>query len=340
MFSLFRQDIAIDLGTANILAYVRGRGIVLDEPSVVAIIESQGRQRVLAVGHEAKRMLGRTPGSVRAIRPMRDGVIADFEVAGELIKSVIHKVSGRRRISSPRVVISVPSGATPVERRAIREAAESAGAGVVYLIDEPMAAALGAGCPVAEPVGSMIVDIGGGTTEVALISLGGIVIARSLKVAGDAMDDAIKVWLRRVHNLMIGEEMAERVKLEIGSAWPPDDGDGRTMEVRGREVVKGVPISITVSERDIATALAEQVGAIVDVIRTTLEEAPPELAADLVDRGIMLAGGGALLRNLDVVVRGATGLPVFTAEEPLTSVVRGAGLALEEFRRFSSVFAE
>ena len=186
----------------------------------------------------------------------------------------------------------------------------------------------------------MIVDIGGGTTEVALISLGGIVIARSLKVAGDAMDDAIKVWLRRVHNLMIGEEMAERVKLEIGSAWPPDDGDGRTMEVRGREVVKGVPISITVSERDIATALAEQVGAIVDVIRTTLEEAPPELAADLVDRGIMLAGGGALLRNLDVVVRGATGLPVFTAEEPLTSVVRGAGLALEEFRRFSSVFAE
>jgi rod shape-determining protein MreB len=340
VYSPFRQDIAIDLGTANILAYVRGRGIVLDEPSVVAIIESQGRQRVLAVGHEAKRMLGRTPGSVRAIRPMRDGVIADFEVAEELIKSVIRNVSGRRRFAKPRIVISVPSGATPVERRAIREAAESAGAGTIYLIDEPMAAALGAGCPVAEPVGSMIVDIGGGTTEVALISLGGIVIARSLKVAGDAMDDAIKVWLRRVHNLMIGDEMAERVKLGIGSAWPPDDGAGRTMEVRGREVVKGVPMSINVSERDIAAALAEQVGAIVDVIRTTLEQVPPELGADLVDRGIVLTGGGALLGNLDAVIRGATGLPVFVAEEPLTSVVRGAGLALEEFVRFSTVFAE
>jgi rod shape-determining protein MreB len=333
MFGIVSQDIAIDLGTANILAYARGRGIVLDEPSVVAITEHQGRRRILAVGQEAKRMVGRTPGNVRAIRPLRDGVIADFEVAEELIKYVTHKVHRRKRFFSPRVVVSVPSGATPVERRAIREAATAAGASKVYLIDEPMAAAIGAGCPVSDPVGSMIVDIGGGTTEVAVISLGGVVLSRSLRVAGDAMDESIQAYLRRAHNLLVGEETAERIKLEIGSAWPWDNGDERMLEVRGRDVMRGVPLAINVSQRDIADALGEQVSAIVDVVRTTLEHVPPEVGADLVEHGILMTGGGALLHNLDLVLRHATGLPVVTADEPLTSVVRGAGRALEELQK-------
>lgn len=340
MIGRLAQDIAIDLGTANILAYVGGRGIVFDEPSVVAIIQTKGQRRILAVGREAKQMVGRTPGNIQAIRPMRGGVIADFEVAEELIKYIIGAVSRRSRLARPRVLVSVPSGATSVERRAIEEASRSAGAGKVYLIDEPLAAALGTGCAVFEPVGSMIVDIGGGTTEVALISLGAIVVANSTRMAGDAMDEAIKAYLRRVHNLIVGDESAERIKIAIGSALPPTDGGGRSIDVRGRDAVKGVPVSITVSEKDIAYALAEPISAIIDIIRTTLETVPPELGSDLFERGIMLTGGGGLLRNLDAVIRNNTGLPVVLADAPLTSVVRGAGLALEEFRRLSTVFVE
>jgi rod shape-determining protein MreB len=340
VFGTFSLDLAIDLGTANILAYVKGRGIVLDEPSVVAITESRGRRRILAVGQEAKRMVGRTPGNIRAIRPLRDGVIADFEVAEELIKYVIRKVRGRRRFVSPRVVVSVPSGATPAERRAIREAAESAGARKVYLIDESMAAAIGAGRPVSEPVGCMVVDIGGGTTEVAVIALGGVILSRSSRVAGDAMDESIKGYLRRIHNLFIGDQMAERIKLEIGSAWPQEDGEGRTMDVRGGDVVSGLPVAITITERDIAAALAEQVASIIDVVRMTLESVLPEIGADIIDHGVVLTGGGALLRNLDHVLRSNTGLPVVIADEPLTSVVRGAGRALEELHNFGSMLEE
>ncbi len=340
MFGKFSQDLAIDLGTANILAYVKGRDIVLDEPSVVAISEIGGRRRILAVGQEAKRMVGRTPGNIRAIRPLRDGVIADFEVAEELIRYVIRKVHRRRAFVSPRAVISVPSGATQAERRAIREAAESAGARKVYLIDEPMAAAIGAGRPVSEPVGCMVIDIGGGTTEVAVIALGGVLLSRSSRVAGDAMDESIKGYLRRTHNLFIGDQMAERIKLEIGSAWPPEDGDGLTMDVRGRGVVSGLPVAITITEHDIATALAEQVASIVDVVRVTLESVLPEIGADIIDHGVVLTGGGALLRNLDQVLQNNTGLPVVIADEPLTSVVRGAGRALEELQNFGSMLEE
>ena len=285
-------------------------------------------------------MVGRTPGNIRAIRPLRDGVIADFEIAEELIKYVFRKVHRRRRFVSPRVVVSVPSGATPAERRAIREAAESAGARKVYLIDEPMAAAIGAGRPVSEPVGCMVVDIGGGTTEVAVIALGGVIHSRSSRVAGDAMDESIKGYLRRNHNLFIGDQMAERIKLEIGSAWPPEDGEGRTMDVRGGDVVSGLPVAITITERDIAAALAEQVASIVDVVRMTLESVLPEIGADIIDHGVVLTGGGALLSDLDYVLASNTGLPVVIADDPLTSVVRGAGRALENLHNFGSMLEE
>jgi rod shape-determining protein MreB len=328
LFGAFSQDLAIDLGTANILVYVEGRGIVLNEPSVVAISEAQGRPRILAFGQEAKRMRGRTPGNIRVVRPLRDGVIADFEVAGELIRYAIRKVHRRGRFAAPRVVITVPTGSTAVERRAIREAAEAAGARRVYLADEPMAAAIGAGCPVAEPVGSMVVDIGGGTTEVALLSLGGIVVSRSIRVGGDAMDEAIKAYLRQAHNLLIGDETAEHVKLAVGCAMPPETGDGDTVAVRGRDAFLGVPNEVVVSARDVAFALAEQVEAITETVRATLEHVPPELGADIVERGIVLTGGGALLKDLDVALRRATNLPVLVADDPLTSVVRGAGMAL------------
>ena len=331
------SDIAIDLGTANTLVYVKGKGVVLNEPSVVAIAEERGRTHVLAVGEEAKLMLGRTPGSIQAIRPLRDGVIADFQVAEEMIKHFIRKVHNRRSFASPMVVICVPSGSTAVERRAIQESAEAAGARSVMLIEEPMAAAIGAGLPVTEPTGSMVVDIGGGTTEVAVLSLGGIVYARSVRVGGDKMDEAIIGYIRRNHNLLVGESSAERIKKEIGSACPPEDGEGRTMEITGRDLMNGVPTDIVLSERQIAESLAEPVSQIIDAVKVALEHTAPELAADIVDKGIVLTGGGALLNNLDFVLRHATGLPVSTADEPLSCVAFGTGRALEQMKRMKNV---
>ena len=330
---MMSADMAIDLGTANTLVYVKGRGVVLNEPSVVAIIEVHGKKQVLAVGGEAKEMLGRTPGNIEAIRPLRDGVIADFEVAEEMIKHFIRKVHNRRHFASPQIIVCVPSGATPVERRAIQESAESAGARRVFLIEEPMAAAIGAGLPVTEPTGSMVVDVGGGTTEVAVLSLGGVVYARSVRVGGDKMDEAIIGYIRRNHNLLVGEGSAERIKHSIGSACPPDDGTGEAMEIKGRDLMNGVPKEIMISQRQIAESLAEPVGAIIEAVKVALENTAPELAADIVDKGIMLTGGGALLQNLDVVLRQATGLPVSIAEEPLNCVALGAGRALEEMDR-------
>jgi rod shape-determining protein MreB len=337
LFGFLSADMAIDLGTANTLVYVKGRGIVLNEPSVVAIAEVRGKKQVLAVGEEAKQMLGRTPGNIRAIRPLRDGVIADFEVAEEMIKYFIRKVHNRRSFASPLVIVCVPSGSTAVERRAIQESAESAGARRVFLIEEPMAAAIGAGLPVTEPTGSMVVDIGGGTTEVAVLSLGGIVYSRSVRVGGDKMDEAIIAYIRRNHNLLVGESSAERVKEEIGSACPPEEGEGRTMEIKGRDLMNGVPKELIISERQIAEALAEPVGAIIETVKVALEHTAPELAADIVDKGIVLTGGGALLGNMDFVLRHATGLPVSLADDPLTCVVLGTGRALEEMRRLKDV---
>jgi rod shape-determining protein MreB len=329
---MFSADMAIDLGTANTLVYVKGRDIVLNEPSVVAIQEIKGKKRVLAVGNEAKLMLGRTPGNIQAIRPLRDGVIADFEVAEQMIKEFISKVHNRRGFYSPQIVVCVPSGSTAVERRAIQESAESAGARRVRLIEEPMAAAIGAGLPVTEATGSMIVDIGGGTTEVAVLSLGGIVYSRSVRVGGDKMDEAIIGYIRRNHNLLVGESSAERIKKEIGSACPPEDGEGRTMEIKGRDLMNGVPKELVISERQVAESLAEPISAIIDAVKVALEHTAPELAADIVDKGIVLTGGGALLGNLDYVLRHATGLPVSIADDPLTCVARGTGRALEDPR--------
>jgi len=326
----FSSDMAIDLGTANTLVYVKGRGIVLNEPSVVAIkTDSSGRRRVLAVGDEAKLMLGRTPGNIEAIRPLRDGVIADFDIAQDMIKHFIIKVHNRA-FASPQVVICVPSGSTAVERRAIQEAADQAGASKVRLIEEPMAAAIGAGLPVTEPQGSMIVDIGGGTTEVAVLSLSGIVYSNSVRVGGDKMDDAIIAYIRRNHNLLIGEATSERIKKAIGTAKAPDDGFGDTIEIRGRDLMDGVPKEIEINQVQIAEALSEPVGAIIEGVKVALEQTAPELAADIVDRGIILSGGGALLSNLDVVIREATGLPVSVAEDALTCVALGTGRALED----------
>ena len=323
-------DMAIDLGTANTLVYVKDQGIVLNEPSVVAIEMHYGKKNVLAVGNEAKQMLGRTPGSISATRPLRDGVIADFEVTEAMIKYFIRKVHNRRSFVSPKMVICVPSGSTAVEQRAIIESAESAGARRVELIEEPMAAAIGAGLPVTEPSGSMVVDIGGGTTEVAVISLGGIVYARSVRVGGDKMDEAIIAYIRRVHNLLIGESTAERIKKEIGSACPPADGEGRKIEIRGRDLMNGVPKEIIVTERQVSEALAEPVGQIIEGVKVALEHTAPELAADIVDKGIVMTGGGSLLTNLDFVLRHATGLAVTLADDPLSCVALGTGHALEE----------
>jgi rod shape-determining protein MreB len=337
LFGFLSSDIAIDLGTANTLIYVKGRGIILNEPSVVAITTNRGKAQVLAVGDEAKLMLGRTPGNIQAIRPLRDGVIADFEVAEEMIKHFIRKVHNRRSFASPQVIICVPSGSTAVERRAIQEAAESAGARRVFLIEEPMAAAIGAGLPITEPTGSMIVDIGGGTTEVAVISLGGIVYSRSVRVGGDKLDEAIIAYIRRHHNLLVGESSAERIKKMIGSACPPEDGDGRMMEIKGRDLMNGVPKELVISERQIAESLGEPVAAIVEAVKVALEHTAPELAADIVDKGIVLTGGGALLTNLDYVLRYATGLPVSIADDPLSCVALGSGRALEEMKTLRNV---
>jgi rod shape-determining protein MreB and related proteins len=330
LLGMFSADMAIDLGTANTLVYVKGRGIVLNEPSVVAMRDLRGKKQVLAVGDEAKLMLGRTPGNIQAIRPLRDGVIADFEVAEEMIKHFIRKVHNRRSFANPEIVICVPSGSTAVERRAIQESAEAAGARRVSLIEEPMAAAIGAGLPVTEPTGSMVVDIGGGTTEVAVLSLNGIVYARSARVGGDKMDEAIIGYIRRHHNLLVGEGSAERIKKEIGCACPPEDGEGRVMEIKGRDLMNGIPKELVMSERQIAESLAEPVTQIIEAVKVALEHTAPELAADIVDKGIVLTGGGALLANLDFVLRHATGLPVSIADDPLSCVALGSGRALEE----------
>tara|TARA_B100001173_G_scaffold274323_1_gene253884 strand:+ start:68 stop:1108 length:1041 start_codon:yes stop_codon:yes gene_type:complete len=334
---LWSTDMAIDLGTANTLVYVKNQGIVLNEPSVVAILNSDGKNKVLAVGIEAKEMLGRSPGNIEVIRPLRDGVIADFEVAEEMIKHFIQKVHNRRAFTSPIIVICVPSGSTGVERRAIHESAERAGARKVYLIEEPMAAAIGAGLPVTEPSGSMIVDIGGGTTEVAVLSLGGIVYAESARVGGDKMDEAIIAYMRRHHNLLIGTMSAERLKKSIGSAFSPEDGDGEKYTVKGRDLVNGVPKELILSERNVAEALAEPIGTIIEAVKRALENTAPELAADIVDRGIILTGGGALLSGMDIVLRKATGLPVTVAEDTLLSVALGTGKVLDEMKNLKSV---
>ncbi|MGC6472593.1 MAG: rod shape-determining protein [Parvibaculales bacterium] len=339
LLGMFSADMAIDLGTANTLVYVKGRGIVLNEPSVVAIFNNGGRNQVLAVGDEAKLMLGRTPGNIQAIRPMRDGVIADFDVAEEMIKHFIRKVHNRRTFANPQVIICVPSGATAVERRAIQESALSAGARRVYLIEEPMAAAIGAGLPVTEPTGSMIVDIGGGTTEVAVLSLGGIVYSRSVRVGGDKMDEAIIAYIRRNHNLLLGESSSERIKKEVGSAAVPDDSDGASLHIKGRDLMNGVPREVTISQREIAESLAEPVGAIVEAVKVALEATPPELAADIVDKGIILTGGGALLKNLDKVLREETGLPVSIADEALSCVALGTGRALEHIKTMKHILS-
>ncbi|MES2495208.1 MAG: rod shape-determining protein [Pseudomonadota bacterium] len=330
-FKFMSHDMAIDLGTANTVVYVRGRGIVLNEPSVVAIETLNGVKRVRAVGDDAKLMMGKTPGSIEAIRPLRDGVIADIDVAEQMIKHFIQKVHGRRNFMRwPEIVICVPSGSTSVERRAIRDAASNAGASQVWLIEEPMAAAIGAGMPVTEPIGSMVVDIGGGTTEVAVLSLRGLAYTTSVRVGGDKMDEAISSYVRRNHNLLIGEATAERIKQEVGVAKMPADGKGETIHIKGRDLVNGVPKEITITQAQIAEALTEPVSAIVEGVRIALENTAPELAADIVDQGIVLTGGGALLQGIDDVLREATGLPVSIADDPLTCVALGTGRALED----------
>ncbi|GAA4217316.1 rod shape-determining protein [Sphingomonas endophytica] len=331
LFKMTSHDMAIDLGTANTVVYVRGRGIVLNEPSVVAVETINGVKRVKAVGEDAKLMMGKTPGSIEAIRPLRDGVIADIDVAEQMIKYFIEKVHGRRRFMRwPEIVICVPSGSTKVERRAIRDAAQNAGASAVYLIEEPMAAAIGADMPVTEPVGSMVVDIGGGTTEVAVLSLRGLAYTTSVRVGGDKMDEAIVSYVRRNHNLLIGEATAERIKQELGCAKPPVDGIGKTVHIKGRDLVNGVPKEIQINQAQIAEAVSEPVATIVDGVRIALENTAPELAADIVDQGIVLTGGGALLQGLDEVLRDETGLPVTVADDPLICVAIGTGRALED----------
>ena len=326
LLGYFSNDIGIDLGTANTLVYVKDRGIVLREPSVVAI--QQGSSRVLAVGEEAKRMLGRTPGNIVAIRPMKAGVIADFEVTEAMLRYFIRKAHNRKWVVRPRIIISVPSGITEVEKRAVKDSATHAGAREVYLIEEPMAAAIGVGLPVQEPAGNMIVDMGGGTTEVAIISLAGIVLSRSVRVGGDEMDEAIVQYMKRVYNLMIGERTAEEIKITIGSAYPL--GEEMSMEVKGRDLVAGLPKTLTITSEEIREALQEPVSAIIEAIRITLERCPPELSSDLVDRGIVLAGGTSQLRGLDKLIAEQTGLPVHVAEDPLSAVAEGTGVVLHE----------
>ena len=329
LFGLFSNDLAIDLGTANTLIYVKHEGIVSNEPSVVAVQKNdRGGKRVLAVGAEAKKMLGRTPGSIVAIRPLKDGVIADFEITEAMLRYFIHKVHNRNTLVRPRIIIGVPFGITEVEKRAVRESAESAGAREVYLIEQPMAAAIGAGLPITEPTGNMIVDIGGGTTEVAVISLSGIVFSRSVRVGGDKMDESISQFIKRKHNLLVGERTAELIKITIGSAYPGDDI--QTMEIKGRDLVAGIPKTVMITDEEIRDSLLDPINQIVEAVRVSLERTPPELASDIVDRGIILAGGGALLRSLDSLLKEETGLPVMLADDPLTAVVMGAGKTLDE----------
>ena len=336
LFSFASKDIAIDLGTANTLVYVHNQGVVLNEPSVVALLSDNGKTAPCAFGNTAKMMLGRTPAKIDAIRPLRDGVIADFKVAAEMIKYFIREVNQNRSWLGPLIVICVPSGSTPVERRAIQDAAEGAGANEVFLIEEPMAAAIGANLPVTEPTGSMIVDIGGGTMEIGILSLGGIVYSRSVRIGGDKMDEAIISHIRRKHNLLIGESTAEAIKKTIGAACIPE-GDGKTMEVKGRDLTAGIPKEMVLAEREIAESLAKPIENMVDAIKLALECTPPELSSDIVEKGIVLSGGGALLKNLDYVIRQETGLPVFIAEDPLLCVVNGCGKVLENIKTFRAV---
>jgi len=329
LFGLFSNDLAIDLGTANTLIYVKHEGIVCNEPSVVAVQRNdRGGKKVLAVGTEAKRMLGRTPGNIVAVRPLKDGVIADFEITEAMLRYFIRKVHNRNTLVRPRIIIGVPFGITEVEKRAVRESAESAGAREVFLVEQPMAAAIGSGLPITEPTGNMIVDIGGGTTEVAVISLSGIVFSRSVRVGGDKMDEAIAQFIKRKHNLLVGERTSELIKITIGSAYPGEQS--QTMEIKGRDIVAGIPKTVTITDAEIRDSLLDPINQVVEAVRVSLERTPPELASDIVDRGIVLAGGGALLRNLDVLLREETGLPVSLADDPLTSVVMGCGKTLDE----------
>ncbi|MDP2044869.1 MAG: rod shape-determining protein [Deltaproteobacteria bacterium] len=336
----FSNDLAIDLGTANTLVYVKGKGIVLSEPSVVAVRKNDRdhRTRVLAVGRDAKMMLGRTPGNIIAIRPMKDGVIADFEITEAMLRHFIRKVHNRRSLIRPRIIIAVPSGITPVEKRAVRESAESAGAREVYLIEEPMAAAIGAGLPITEPICNMVVDIGGGTSEVAVISLAGIVYSKSVRVGGDKMDEAILQYVKRTYNLLIGERTSEIIKTTIGNAYPGTEIE--SMDVKGRDLVTGIPKIINVNSDEIRQAIQEQIDSIVAAVKTALEQTPPELAADIVDRGIYLTGGGALLKNLDTLLHQETGLPIKIADDPLSTVVMGSGKALDNLNILKEVMVD
>ncbi len=338
ILGLFSNDLAIDLGTANTLVYVRGKGIVLTEPSVVAVRKDErGANRVVAVGKDAKMMLGKTPGNITAIRPMKDGVIADFEVAEAMLRYFIRKVHNRRTLIRPIVIICIPSGVTQVEKRAVRESAESAGAHEVYLIEEPMAAAIGAGLPITEPVCNMVVDIGGGTTEVAIISLAGIVYSRSVRVGGDKMDSAILQHIKRKYNLLIGERTSELIKTTIGNAYPI--GETETMMIKGRDLVTGIPKTVEVNSDEIRESIQEPIDSILETIKVALEQTPPELAGDIVDRGIVLTGGGALLKNLDHFLRLQTGLPIMLTEDPLSTVVLGSGKALDEIEILKDVLS-
>lgn len=333
----FSNDLAIDLGTANTLIYIKGKGIVLDEPSVVAVqVDNAGRNETLAVGTEAKKMLGRTPGSIQAIRPMKDGVIADFVITGKMLKAFIRKVNSSKWAAAPRIVICVPCGATQVERKAIRDSAQEAGASAVYLIEEPMAAAIGAGLPIEEPTGSMVVDIGGGTTEVGVISLNGVVYSHSIRVGGDTFDEAIIQYVRRNYGMLIGEASAEEIKKRIGSAFPSTEVS--EMDVKGRNLAEGIPRSFTITSNEVLEALADPLSQIVQAVRSALEQTPPELGADIAERGLVLTGGGALLKGLDRLLAEETGLPVLIAEDALTCVARGSGKALEMIGRMNSVF--
>ena len=336
----FSNDLAIDLGTANTLVYVKGKGIVLSEPSVVAVRKNDRdhRTRVLAVGRDAKMMLGRTPGNIIAIRPMKDGVIADFEITEAMLRHFIRKVHNRRSLIRPRIIIAVPSGITPVEKRAVRESAESAGAREVYLIEEPMAAAIGAGLPITEPICNMVVDIGGGTSEVAVISLAGIVYSKSVRVGGDKMDEAILQYVKRTYNLLIGERTSEIIKTTIGNAYPGSEVE--SMDVKGRDLVTGIPKIINVNSDEVRQAIQEQIDSIVAAVKTALEQTPPELAADIVDRGIYLTGGGALLKNLDTLLHQETGLPIKIADDPLSTVVMGSGKALDNLSILKEVMVD
>jgi rod shape-determining protein MreB len=336
LYGLFSNDLAIDLGTATTLIYVKGKGIVSCEPSVVAVArDSRGDKRVLAVGREAKEMLGRTPGNIEAIRPLRDGVIADFEITEAMLRYFITRAHNRRSWVKPRIIICVPFGITEVEKRAVKESAESAGAREVFLIEEPMAAAIGAGLPITEPSGNMVVDIGGGTTEVAVISLAGIVYSQSVRVGGDKMDEAIVAYMKRKYNLAIGEQTAERIKISIANAYPPEEL--LSMEVKGRDMVAGVPKTVVVNSDEMREALAEPINAIVEAVLLALERTPPELAADIVDKGVVLTGGGALLKNIDVLLREETGLPVMVSDDPISAVVLGSGKTLDHIHLLKEV---